>query len=202
MSQLAINGVQRTIAPGVFTWRELLTNLEGSALGQNEVIASVKFDGEDVLQFREDAVLGRPLQSIGEISVEAVAMEELTKNAITDATAYLQSVTAALVDTADNYRNQQVDLANGKLQQILEGIKLFVALIRGVELSIDGISASDKSVVEESFEQMRPALESLIEARSRHDWTLTADLLEYEVLADLGSFETTLAAFSRKLEAM
>jgi len=199
VSQIEINGVQTTINSGLSTWRELLTELESTRLTRGQVIASVEFDGDEVLQFREEDVLIRPLHGIGQIRIAAVGMKQLALSAVEDATRYLQSLELSIVDVAECFRNQLVDQANIKLRQVLEGMKLFVAILRGIELSLD-TAPNSTSVVEAGIEQMKPTIESVIEAQTANDWALLADLLEYELTASLSSFEPTVAEFKSKLE--
>jgi hypothetical protein len=46
---------------------------------------------------------------------------------------------------------------------------------------------------------MGPTLESLIESQSQQDWILVADILEFELLANVSGFEQSLAAFKQRL---
>jgi hypothetical protein len=46
---------------------------------------------------------------------------------------------------------------------------------------------------------MGPTLESIIEAQNQHDWILVADILEFELLVHLSSFERSLVSFKDRL---
>jgi hypothetical protein len=200
MSQLEINGVQTTINSGLSTWRELLAELETTRLRPGQVIASVEFDGDEVLQFREEDVLLRPLRGIGQIRVAAVEMKQLALSAVEDTTRYLQSLELSIVDVAECFRNGLLDQANMKLQRVLEGMKLLVAILRGIELSLDAAPNSTSGVAT-GIEQMKPAVEGVIEAQTTKDWALLADLLEYELTASVSSFEPIIAEFRTRLQS-
>ena len=199
MCQLEINGIQESFKPDFVTWQDLLTDLESARLEPEEVIASVKFDGEEVLQFREESVLAKGLQSMRQIRIEVIPIHQMALNATSDATRYLQTLELALADVAEALRNELIAQANVKLQEVFDGVKLFVTLVRGIELSIEGMPAGENSEVETAFQAMKPTLENMIEAQTQQDWVLLADLLEYELLANLSSFEQIMAGFQEKL---
>ena len=199
MSQLAFNGNYTPIDSGFRTWRELLTELESKRLTENEVIASVQFDGDEIVHFRGDDVLKVQLDSIQEVRVEAVGRNEMLCGAVQEAETYLASLKTSMLDVAETFRNGRPDHANPCLQQVFEGVKMFVALLRGMELSLYGLSSSRDSSVETALVQMGKTLNDEIKAQSQQDWTLVADILEYELVSDLHAFEEILEGFKPRI---
>jgi len=200
MSQLQLNGVDTPIDPSLQTWRELLIELESRRLSQDHVISSVRFDGDEVTHFRVDGVLDLRLESIEQIRVEAIATKAMLQDAVREAEGYLLSLEASLVDVAEAFRNGQTEQANLKLQHIFAGVKMQIALVRGIELSLSPVAQNGASRVEETLDQMGPTLQELIVAQTQQDWTLVADILEYELVAQLGSFEGVLSGFKPDLD--
>lgn len=199
MPQLEINGITLPVNPALYTWRELLEELESKHLGEGKVIGSVHFDGAEVTEFRDESVLTRPIQSIAEVKIDAVSLKEMVRSALVESETYLLNLETSLVDVAETFRQQQADQANSKLTQVFEGVKMFVALLRGIELSLTDSLNSSPSRVEQIFEEMTPTLESLIEAQTQKDWVLVADILEFELLANLSGFERILTEFKQLL---
>ncbi|HEX4997518.1 MAG TPA: hypothetical protein VFY29_04805 [Terriglobia bacterium] len=199
MSQLAFNGTCSTINPTLATWQELLTDLESRRLADNEVIASVSFDGDEVIQFREAAVLNTPLESLSEVRVEARAKDDMLRDAMEEAGQYLNNLKTATLDVAELFRREKLAEANPAISQLLEGIKLFVGLLRGIELSLSGIEVAGASVVERSLNAMGTTLEEQIAAQTALDWMLLADILEYDLLPHLSAFEDILAGFKSRI---
>lgn len=200
--QLEINGINLPVHPGLHTWRDLLQELETKHLGQGKMISSVRFDGNEVLQFRETDFLNQPLHCVGEIQVQASPMEEMVRSAVTEAEGYLVTLQTSLVDVAEAFRHQLVNEANGKLGQVFEGIKMLAALLQGVELSMSGQYQHGPTSVAQVLAEMGPTLESLIESQGQQDWILVADILEFELLANVSGFEQSLAAFKQRLRMM
>jgi hypothetical protein len=199
MSQLTLNGNHTPIDHGFQTWQQLLADLESNRLTDNEVIASVHFDGDEIMNFRQDEALKLPLDSIQEVRVEAIGRNEMLSDAVQEAEAYLASLNASMLEVAEKFRNGKPDQANPRLQQVFEGIKMFVALLRGVELSLDGPASAQGSTVEKTLEQMGKTLHDEIKAQTQQDWTLVADILEYELASDLHAFEEVLAGFKSRI---
>ncbi len=199
MPQLEINGINLPVNSSFYTWRELLEELESKHLGEGKVIGSVHFDGEEVTEFRDESVLTRPIRSIAEVKIDAVSLREMVTSAVVESETYLLNLETSLVDVAETFRQQQADQANSKLTQVFEGIKMFVALLRGIELSLFNGSNNGPSRVEQTFEEMTPTLESLIQAQTQKDWVLVADILEFELLANLSGLERNLTEFRQLL---
>jgi len=197
--QLEINGINLPVHPGLHTWHDLLQELESKHLGQGKMISSVRFDGNEVLQFRDNECLNRPLQYLDEIQVQASPMEEMVKGAVAEAEGYLVTLQTSLVEVAEAFRHHLADEANGKLSQVFEGIKMLAALLEGVELSLSGQRQQGPTSVAQVLAEMGPTLESLIESQGQQDWILVADILEFELLANVSGFEQSLAAFKQRL---
>jgi len=117
--QLEINGINLPVHPALHTWQDLLQELESKHLGQGKMISSVRFDGNEVLQFREADYLNRPLQHLGEIQVQASPMEDMVKGAVTEAEGYLVTLQTSLVEVAEAFRHQLANEANSKLSQLM-----------------------------------------------------------------------------------
>jgi hypothetical protein len=199
MPELEINGINLPINPAISEWRELLEELESSHLAPGKVIGAVHFDGTEVNEFRNQSVLTRPIRSIGKVRIEVVPLEEMVKTALIESETYLLNLQTALVDIAETFRQGRTDQANSRLTQAFEGIKMFVALLRGIELALADIPNKPPSTVERIFGEMTPTLESLIGAQTQRDWILVADILEFELLANLTGFEQAQTEFRQLL---
>lgn len=198
--QLEINGINLPVHPGLHTWEDLLQELESKHVGQGRMISSVRFDGDEVLQFREAEVLNRPLQHLNGIQVQASPMEDMVRSAVAEAEGYLVTLQTSLVEVAEAFRHQLAEEANSKLSQVFEGIKMLAALLQGVELSLSGQYQQGPTSVAAVLTEMGPTLEGLIESQGQQDWILVADILEFELLANLSGFEHSLAAFKQRLQ--
>jgi hypothetical protein len=201
MPELEINGINLPVGPEVHNWNQLLQELESKHLRRGQAIVSVRFDGDEIIQFRSSEYLDRPLHSIGEVRIEAKPLQLMAKDAVQDAHRYLVNLQSSLADVADAFRNQLIDQANSKLSETFQGIKMLVSLLEGIELSLTGQYKSGSTQVENAVVEMGPTLESLIEAQTQQDWILVADILEFELICNLTALEQTVQDFKQKLGA-
>jgi hypothetical protein len=195
MPQLVFNGNLAPINPALHCWQDLLAELESRQLGANDVIASVHFDGDEVVEFRGSEALTMNLSTIDEVRVTAMGREEVAREAIAQAESYLRSLESAAVEVAEMFRCHKVQQANAGLQELLTGIKMYVGLLRGIDLSLSGAAASTNDLIDQLLNPMATTLEEQIKAQAKQDWMLVADILEYEVAAQLTGFESILTAF-------
>lgn len=195
MPQLVFNGNPVPINPALHCWQDLLAELESRQLGPNDVIASVHFDGDEVVAFRGSEALTMNLSAIDEVRVTALDREEVAREAIVQAESYLHSLESAAVEVAEMFRCHKVPQANAGLQELLTGIKMYVGLLRGIDLSLSGAAASTHDLIDQSLNPMAATLEEQIKAQAKQDWMLVADILEYELAAQLTGFESILTAF-------
>jgi len=182
------------LGPALRTWQDLLSHLESQSLSRDEVITSVQFDGDDISNFRDEEALTTDLSPIEEVRVRAMARDELMRETIVEAEAYLRNLEAAAVNVAEMFRCQQLNQANKGLQELLSGIKLYVALLRGMDLSVSGLAGTCEPI-DKVLDPMAATLQEQINAQGRQDWMLVADILEYELAAQLTAFEEVLNGF-------
>jgi hypothetical protein len=194
MSRLVLNETSMPLGPALRTWQDLLSHLESQRLSRDEVITSVQFDGDDISNFRDDNALATNLEAIEEVRVRAMARDELMRETIVEAEAYLRNLEAAAVNVAEMFRCQQLNQANNGLQDLLSGIKLYVALLRGMDLSVSGLAGTCEPI-DKVLEPMAATLQEQINAQGRQDWMLVADILEYELAAQLTAFDEVLNGF-------
>jgi hypothetical protein len=199
MTQLAFNGNNLPVDPALHTWQELLTVLESRQLNENEVIASVHFDGDEVLNFRREDALNVRLSVVQEVRVEAMGQREMLRGAIQEAETYLPTLRASMLSVAELFRSERLDQANTQLQELFNGMKMLVALLRGMELSLSGVAAASESKVEQALRQMGATLEDQIKAQTQNDWMLLADILEYDLVPCLQAFDEILGGFKSQL---
>ena len=195
MSQLIFNGEPAPIDSALQTWQDVLSDLESLRLGRDDVIASVHYDGDEITNFRDDEALGVDVANIGEIRIVAKPRGELARETIDEAEKYLQSLQEATINVAEMFRRQQLAQANEELQQLLTAIKMYVALLRGLDLYISGVDSAARESIDEILDPMAATLQEQIRAQGHQDWMLVADILEYELAAQLTAFEDVLNRF-------
>ncbi len=197
MTQLEINGVQFPFDSSYSTWNDLLNDLETHRISKGNAIASVFFDGEEINEYRHGEILERSLDSIITIQITTSSLQDMVKQAIADAGNYQSTLQNAMMETAELFRIQNLQDANLRLSEIFQGIKMFIALMKGLELQCSGQTRMDSSPIDKLIEEMGPTLESLIDSQNQQDWILVADILEFELASAINAFEPVIQNFAR-----
>lgn len=200
MSLLAFNGNSAPLDPALQTWQDLLEDLESRQLGNDEVITSVQFDGDEIEHFRDESALALQLKTVDEVRIVAMGRREMLQSALRDAETHLEALETGVVEVADLFRTQQLNQANSCLHQVLSGIKMYVALIRGIDLSLTGLPKPNADI-DKLCEPLVLTLEDQIKAQAQQDWALVADILEYELANHLTAFHGVLETFKSAVGA-
>lgn len=199
MAQLELNGINFPISPSFNTWQDLLDDLETHRISKGKAISTVCFDGVEVPNFKKSEILIRALNTIGQIKIDIVNMQDIIQQAIRDVEGFKITIESSMIDIAEIFRRQQINEANPKLSELFQALKMFISLLKGLELSLQGqeaqaaVDSVDNQVVE-----LEPVLQAVIDAQNQNDWILLADIVEFELLAAISGFEKTIQALKHK----
>jgi hypothetical protein len=197
MTQLEINGVQFPFDSSFSAWSNLLDDLETHRISKGNAIASVFFDGEEISQFRHGDILEHSLNAVNTIQITTSSIQGMVKEAIADAGHYQSALQNAVLETAEMFRLQNLKDANSQLSEIFQGIKMFIALVKGLEIQGSVHAPMISGQVDKLVEEMGPTLESLIESQNQQDWILVADILEFELASAINAFEPVIQDLAR-----
>jgi|WetSurMetagenome_2_1015567.scaffolds.fasta_scaffold332230_1 hypothetical protein len=199
MAQLELNGINFPISPSFNTWQDLLDDLETHRISKGKAISAVYFDGMVVPNFKESEILNRALNTIGQITIEIVNMQDIIHQAIRDVEGFKKTIETSMIDIAEIYRRQQINEANTKLSELFQGVKMLVSLLKGLELSVLGqeVPSSSESV-DKSVAELEPVLQGIIDAQNQQDWILLADIVEFELLSAISGFDKTIQELKLK----
>jgi hypothetical protein len=199
MAQLELNGINFPISPSFNTWQDLLDDLETHRISKGKAISTVCFDGVEVPNFKKSEILIRALNTIGQIKIDIVNMQDIIQQAIRDVEGFKITIESSMIDIAEIFRRQQINKANPKLSELFQALKMFISLLKGLELSLQGqeaqaaVDSVDNQVVE-----LEPVVQAVIDAQNQNDWILLADIVEFELLAAISGFEKTIQALKHK----
>ncbi len=197
MTKLEINGVQFPFDSAFSTWNDLLNDLETHRISKGNAISNVFFDGEEISQFQHREILERSLNTVNTIQIATSSIQDMVKEAIADAGNYQSTLQNAMLESAELFRLQNLKDANSRLSEIFQGIKMFIALMKGLELQCSGQAQMDSTLVDKLIEELGPTLESLIESQNQQDWILVADILEFELAPAINAFEPVIQNLAR-----
>ena len=182
MAICTVNGVEYEARTGLETWGQLLEILEHGDGPRRVVVTEVRFDGVDEPSFREAPVRARTLASGPDIAVDTCEAGELVASTIAVARQGLEPLAEAARQIADRFRILDVAGASHGLAEFALTLKTLGSITATLRDQAVAWGATGPQAQGTDFlADLGRGLEALIEARSRQDWILVADLLEYEM---------------------
>lgn len=185
LMELTIDGESVAIdAKGISTLRDLVVHIELNLVKPPRVITRMVLNGEELDEAQEIGLGGFSIEEIETLSVETADKQELAYQALDDAQEYLPQLSALLEQSAKMIREgdtaQGLTLASEALDvisafgDVLEGIRATFRL-DFAEVKIDEFNMLDK------LKDLGKLAQEILKAAQDENWTLFADLTEYEL---------------------
>jgi hypothetical protein len=185
------------------TWGDLLGALDRSLGRERRVVTAVRFDGVDEPSFRAPALIGRRLEAVSRVDVDAVEAGRLLEDALSAAADSLPSLASATRLAADAYRDGAAD-AHGQLRALVAAVQSLVALTAAAATAATAVrggptAAGDR--VAASSRRTEAALTTLIDRHTRADWPALADALEHDLAPSILAWQQGLDAIREEAGA-
>lgn len=180
---------------------EVLNRLETIAASRGEVICEIRLNGEvineqDEARLSEDKEKTNPRSAIQSLSVRSDRPDHLIGQALRSSLSFIPLLTKASIDTATRFREGDVHMGSEQLGEALEGCQWFVETIHHARGAASGIGFGVHQV--ERWQQAEQMLFNVITELTatfdRKDYSLVADLLEYELTTALEMWVPVLGA--------
>ncbi len=183
--ELTIDGESVAVdAKEISTLRDLVTHIELNLLKPPQVIIRMVLNEEELDEAQEIGLGGFSIEEIETLSVETADKQELAHQALDDAQEYLPQLSVLLEQSAKMIREgdtvQGLILASEALDvisafgEVLEGIRATFRL-DFAEVRIDEFNMLDK------LKDLGKLAQEILKAAQDENWTLFADLTEYEL---------------------
>ncbi len=179
---------------------ELIQVLENEAQKKDRVVCQVKVNGMVLTEADEVRLAESKLSTVHEIEVETESVAELKKNSVLTIIQLSEALSSEVIRLADVYRgNFQRDPRTGS-----DARSRFVAVIKNTQILTEALillkpilkeqnsSAEFSDNWQENENHMIATLRELTEAFQAEDWSLLADVLEYELSTSLDKWRNLL----------
>jgi hypothetical protein len=180
------------------TWADLLSQIEADLDARGDVISEVRFDGVELVNYRDDRALRRPLAEVDLIDIDAVPPQELIARGLREALGSIEHLQRGTRDLAIGYRRNEITESNQRLGVLAEAIGNLITIV-GAARNVLGVDLSttdvDGSVAAAIIGELDTAIAAMGEAAGARDWTTLADLLEFDV-------EPVLPRIARVIETL
>jgi hypothetical protein len=188
---------------GCATLQEIINHLETDFSMRGEVICEIRVNGVLLSESDETRFAGQPSTEIRDIAVRSNKPADLIVDAMNSVYVFVPGLETSCLKTAEMFRGVDLPAAQKSFHECLEGCQWMVDTLMHVRGAASGIQ-QPISQPERWFEAEKiigRAIRELSEAYSNNDFTLVADLLEYELTGALAVWREALTVESeaRKL---
>ncbi|HYR85262.1 MAG TPA: hypothetical protein VE422_14350 [Terriglobia bacterium] len=171
----------------IATWGELLNWLETDYLKAGQCITHVFLGSAETLNYRDPLTCDQDLKTAGMIAVESGDFDTVVNESLEELD---RAVKAALVLSGEIIRlleNRQEEEAYNRLVQLLDSIRVFYAVFSE---DLGWSEAADVQISRAEFSTiLERALTQLIAAQENRMWVSICDVLEYEIVPVLESWQ-------------
>lgn len=179
---------------------DVIHRLETMAASKGEVICEIRVNGELIDETQEARLLddpnkANPRSAIQSLSIRSDRPEHLIGQALRSTLSFIPLLTNASIETAQRFRDGDVHMGSEQLNEALEGCQWFVETIhhaRGAASGIGfGVHQAERWLSAEKM--LFQVINELTATFGRKDFTLVADLLEYELTAAIEMWAPVLS---------
>lgn len=165
------------------TLREVIQNLEKKAWDSGQIVCEVKINGIVLSENEENQFAETLTQSIGTLEILTRTPSELVNDAVRSYQDFIPEIKTASLECSEKFREQNVYEASQQFSGVLEGCRWFTDAVVLLKSNADSwLRQTDLNqkwnLCELGYTKIVKELLGAFEAK---DYTLIADLLEYEL---------------------
>ncbi len=167
--------------------REIIRQLEAEFSNRGEVICEIRVNGILLDEGDEERYGDSRREEIRDLAVRSNKPSALIVDAIRSTCVFIPELDKSCLSTAELFRGPDLAAAQKRFKETLEGCQWLVDTLMHVRGAASGIGQpiAHPERWYEAEKILTKAIAELTEAYANRDYTLVADLLEYEVTGAL-----------------
>jgi hypothetical protein len=182
-----INENQINVPVEVSTWGDLLDWIETGYLKAGQCITHVYLGGNEALDYRDTLVCGKEITDVGPVAIRSGDFDRVVRDSMAELDQELQTSLESADEIIRLLENRKEQEAYSLLAQLLDSIRIFFTIfsedLGWAEEANAEISRTEISAV------LERSLTQLIAAQENRYWVSICDVLEYEIVPILQSWQ-------------
>lgn len=182
-----INDSQINVTVEISTWGDLLDWIETDYLKAGQCITHVYLAENESLNYRDTLVCGKEIAEVTPVAIKSGDFDSVVRESMRDldheVKASLESV-SQIIRLLENRREEE---AYRRLAHLLDSVRIFFTIfsedLGWIEPHNTEISRKESSAA------LERALTQLVNAQENHYWVSICDVLEYEIVPILESWQ-------------
>jgi|GEM_PF-736505 len=196
--QIVVNAQRRTDLELQLAGQDaglVLEHIGAELFRQGELVVRVELDGENLTGLDREQWSAR--KDVKELRLETQSPRALLAGSLRVSREWLTPLRTELVGCADRFRLGDDAQAIEGLIRVTEGLRLLFMGVGQIQRLAAGQgllqdAGLSERLVEDFQAEIPRLLDEIIQAQERRDWIQVADLLEYDVMDRLASWEATV----------
>jgi hypothetical protein len=183
------------------TLQEILGDLAQKAVGDDATMREVIVNGEPFEEAKQGPAdrLGR--ERIQRLEVETIPAREMAMHFLASSQSYLAAINQSVSRVAELFRVSDEQEASEHYLNTLESIQLFLQMLQECRhiLKLDFDSPIlDGMSGEERLQKLLLLIKDLLAAQEQQDWVLLADILQYDLSAEIQLWHNFMPQFKEQ----
>jgi len=183
--EITINGQDTPVdTEGLTTFKDLMDYLEREHIGFPSVITRIVLNEEEIDEGQETGLGAFPIEEVASLSLLVADRLELAYEALNDSQIYLPELSTILEESAKIIREGNITTGLQNASEALEYISQFGEVLNGIRavfhIDFAQVRIDDLTLLDKLLELNRFASD-VLKAIQDENWTLFADLIEYEI---------------------
>ncbi len=172
--------------------QDIIGDLVTNALGNERAISEVKINGQPYQVATMGPAEELPRDSIQSLEVETIPSTQVALHFLEHGGEYLKAIGASVEQVAELFRVSDEQQASEHYLQTLESLQLFMHVLQSSRetLGLDFDRAGLEGVsAEAGLVRLGELIKELLAAQEQEDWVLLADILQYDLTAELDNWQ-------------
>ncbi len=183
--EVLINGETAAIdVEGLTTFHQLMEHLQKTLVQHPRVITRVVLNEEELDESQEIGLGAFPISDIASLAIHTVDRLDLAYESLQDAQEYLPQLSSILEQSAKAIREGNIKQGLQSASEVLEYVGAFGEVLEGLrgtfQIDFSLVRIDDFTLLDKLY-QLNQQASDVLKAVKDEDWTLFADLVEYEI---------------------
>ena len=180
-----INENEINVPVGISTWGELLEWVETDYLKAGQCITHVYLNGNEALNYRDAEIRGENITNVTTVSIKSGDFDTVLRDSMGELDRELVcslGLSSEIIRLLENRKEEEAYL---RLGQLLDSIRIFFTIFSEDLGWAEALQVSRKEI----SATLEKALIQLIAAQEKHYWVQICDVIEYEIVPILESWQ-------------
>ena len=182
-----INEAKIDVPVEISTWGDLLDWVETDYLKAGECITHVYLNGNEALNYREEGMCKEEISSVTPVAIKSGDFDRVLEDSMTELDHELTSSIDLSGEIIRLLENRKEEEAYNRLGHLLDSIRIFFTIFS------EDLGWADSPNAEISRKEITATLEraltQMVAAQEKHYWVSICDVLEYEIVPILESWQ-------------